>query len=230
MVVARPHRESGVQLQPFILQTFDRLVQLFDKVSGIHEVSQGAAPSANSSGIAIERLQEAAQTKLRQKSRNLERFLTQAGQLMVSRILQFYKAPRIVRLTGDDGDVKFFKFAVEETTDESGEVQRIANITPYSEQVDEFNQPTGLAPEERIQAQIKGQFDVRITTGSALPFARAQKASQSEKLLQMGIIDAEDHLKNIEWPGAEKIIEKLKQREEQQAAAAAAAAPPQEGV
>jgi hypothetical protein len=55
-----PHREPGMDVQPSVFQAFDRMQGVFDKISGVHDVSQGIIPSGTS-GVAIEQLQEAAQ-------------------------------------------------------------------------------------------------------------------------------------------------------------------------
>jgi hypothetical protein len=210
-------RESGVQLQPFILQTLDRLVELFDKISGINDVSQGAQPRSNSSGIAIELLQEAAQTKLRLKSRNIEAWLTEVGQQFVSRILQYYTIPRVIRLTGDDNAGRFFKVAIDEQIDESGEASRVLQIQEFDR--DEFG---NISQQEPRELQLKGNLDVKIQTGTALPFAKAQREAQATKLLEMGIYDEEDYLEDIQHPRKDKVLEKLSQRKQMQAEAAAA--------
>jgi hypothetical protein len=204
-------RESGVQLQPFILQTLDRLVELFEKISGINDVSQGAQPR-NASGIAIELLQEAAQTKLRLKSRNIEAWLTEVGQQFVSRILQYYTIPRVIRLTGDDNAGRFFKVAIDEQIDESGEATRVLQLQEF-ERTEEGELITG----EPRELQLKGNLDVKIRTGTALPFAKAQREAQANRLLEMGIYDEEDYLEDIQHPRKDKVLEKFNQRKQQQA-------------
>lgn len=212
-------RESGVQLQPFILQTLDRLVEMFDKISGINEVSQGAQPRSNSSGVAIELLQEAAQTKLRLKSRNIEGWLTEVGQQHVSRILQFYKTPRVIRLTGDDNSGRFFQVAIDEKVDEENEVRQTLQVQEFNEGEDGNSVPGDIR-----EIEIKGNLDVIITTGTSLPFAKAQREAQATKLLEMGIYDEEDYLEDIQHPRKDKILEKLRGRQEQAAMAAQAEA------
>jgi hypothetical protein len=219
-----PMREPGVDVQPSVFQAFDRMRDVFEKISGINEVTQGAMPR-NASGIAIESLQEAAQTRIRLKSRNVEAWLTQVGQQFASRIMQFYSVPRIIRITENENAEQYFKIAIDETLDEAGEVQRVATVQNFEEVV----QPDGtsqLVPQETKQFEIKGNLDVRITTGTTLPFARAQKKAQAKELFQLGIYDAEDLLKDLEHPRSQEVLEKYNQR--QQAAAEAEAAQAQQ--
>lgn len=211
-------RESGVQLQPFILQTMDRLVELFEKISGVNEVSQGAQPRSNQSGVAIDLLQEAAQTKLRLKSRNIEAWLTEVGQQHVARILQYYTIPRVIRLTGDDQAGRFFKVAIDESMDEAGEKQRTLTVQEFNQ--DELTgEVTAQDPREIV---LKGNLDVRVTTGTSLPFAKAQREARASKLLEMGIYDEEDYLEDIQHPRKDKILQKVAQRKQAQADALAA--------
>ena len=210
-------REEGVQLQPFILQVLDTFMErVMGKLGSTTDSSRGIAPSTNSSGYAIEQLQEASQTKIRGKSRNVEMFLKDLGDLMVDRIMQFYTIPRIVRLTNDQGAPKYFKFAVKESEDELGNAHQSAIVQDYA-----MDPNSGAYLEQPpVEMPIKSKLDVRIVTGSTLPFAKAQKSSVAEKLFDKGIIDAEDYLTAIEYPNKEKILEKLKQRQAEQAQAA----------
>jgi hypothetical protein len=218
---SEPHREPGIEVQGSVFAAFDRMQQVFDKVSGVNEVSQGAVPSGMS-GIAIEELQEAAQTKIRLKSRNVEAWLTQVGQQFASRILQFYTVPRIIRVTEDENAEKYFKFAVDEVTDEQGEIQRVATVQRFEEVEDEFGNII-TAPGTPIQYELKGNLDIRITTGTTLPFRKAQKKAQAKELFQLGIYDAEDLLEDLEHPKKSLILEKYNNRQQQAAEAEAAA-------
>ena len=217
-----PQREPGMEVQASVFQAFDRLRDVFDKISGINEVTQGAQPR-NASGVAIDSLMEAAQTKLRLKGRHIEAWLTKVGQQFASRILQFYSIPRIVRLTDNEGAEQFFKVAIDETLDEMGETQRVATVQSF-EQVTEADGVERMVPTETRQFEIKGNLDIRITTGTSLPFARAKKEAQAKELYSLGIYDAEDLLTDMEHPRKEQILEKFNQRQLAQAQAEAQAA------
>jgi hypothetical protein len=65
-----------------------------------------------------------------------------------------------------------------------------------------------------MQFEIKGNLDIRITTGTTLPFARAQKKQQAKELFQLGIYDEEDLLTDLEHPRKESILEKVKERKD----------------
>jgi flavin-binding protein dodecin len=216
-----PTRERGAEVQSSIFAALDRFKQDFEKISGVNEVTQGAEPR-NASGVAIDSLREAAQTKIRLKARNVETWLTHVGQQQASRILQFYSIPRIIRITENENAVKYFKVAIDETVDEAGETQRTATVQETQE-VD--GQMVESAP---IQYEIKSNLDVRITTGTSLPFAKSQRANKARELFQLGIYDEDDLLTDMEHPRKEKILEKLTQRKQQQAEQEAALAAQQQ--
>jgi len=208
-------REAGTQLQPYVLQLIDRMKSWFDDISGVNEVSRGAVPTGVQAGIAIQSLQDAAQTRIRQKSRNLDVALQKMGQHYLSRVLQFYTAPRVVRLTNNESAVKFFKLAVDIEKDEKGDLKRRDLIVvPFSE-----NEQGRLVEGEQMRFDLIRNFDVRVQTGSALPFARAEKESKLLQFFDRGLIDREEVLKNSELPNWEAILKRITEREQAQQAA-----------
>lgn len=223
-------REQGVPPPPFIQNMMQYFMSdVFAKLSGQNEISQGALDKSQLSGEAISQLTEASQTRLRAKARNLDQYLNQVGQLMVSRILQYYNLPRVVRITGKDGVAdQYFKFMVEDQPkmDEMGQpTEEMQKVATYSEYVPgamgggEFATPR--------QVPLKSSLDVRITTGTALPFMKAKRDQLAERLFDKQVIDAEDLLKIIEYPNKEEIIQKYNARQQAMAQQAAQqAAPP----
>jgi hypothetical protein len=77
--------------------------QDIDTVSGIHDVTQGRRPTGVTAGIAIESLQEAAQTRLRLAAKFVEFSHKLAAEMMVSMILQYYTEPRTIRKRSSNG-------------------------------------------------------------------------------------------------------------------------------
>jgi hypothetical protein len=224
---APPVRQQGMEVQPSMFAALDRMIQYFDKISGIHDVSRGAAP-LNSSGVAIDNLQEAAQTKLRLKARNIEAWLTKAGHQMQSRFLQFYTIPRIIRVTENENVPTYFKIAIDETIDESGEAQMAATVQDIEPSQNEFGEQV-FTPTQTRQFEIKSTFDTRVSVGSSLPFRKAQREQRANQLFQLGIYDAEDLLEDLEHPRKEQILEKLQQRQQAAAEAELAAQQQQAG-
>lgn len=210
-------REEGVQLQPYVLQLIDRLKLWFDDISGNNDVSRGVNPEGGvTAASAIENLQNAAQTRVRQKSRNLDAALQNMGQLYLSRILQFRTAPQVYRITNNQNVTKYFRFHVAPQTDEAGnpiladngDPQRIAHITPFIQ-----NPETGQYSEgEPNQIPIKGALDVKVATGSSLPFAKNERISMANMAVKIGAIDEPAWLEAVDYPNWEVVWERVKQR------------------
>jgi hypothetical protein len=205
-------REEGVQLQPYVLQLIDRMKEWFDQVNGSNDITRGINPGGVTAASAIADLQNAAQTRIRQKSRNLDAYLQNLGQQYVSRVFQFYTAPQVFRLTNNQGVNKYFKFHVQ--TDETG--TRKAMVENYNEQ--------GLSQGIK-EHQARGNFDVRVTTGSSLPFNKAEKEQRLYGLFDRQIIDGEEVLKGLDYPNYEAIQMRMQQKAMEAAQAQAANGP-----
>jgi hypothetical protein len=207
-------REEGVQLQPYVLQLIDRMKLWFDDISGSSDSSRGVKPEGVTAASAITALQDASQTRLRQKSKNIDACMQNFGQMYQSRVFQFYTAPRVFRITNDQNVTKYFKFHVDqETHPETGEVRKFARVQQYAQGEDGKHYE---APEQ--QYDIKRRFDVVVTTGSSLPFEKDRVEQQSMNLFDRGIIDAEEVLKNLRYPNKESVLQRMAEKAQQQAA------------
>lgn len=228
--ISQIQREEGVQLQPYVLQLIDRMQDWFQEIGGRTDVTQGVSPGGVTAASAISSLQEAAQTRLRQKSRNLDAFLQHMGQLYKNRVFQFYSAPRIVRLTNDDNSQRYFKLHIENIDDGMGGKTRKATVRGYT-MGEDGSYTEDLEAKEYL---LKGDFDVKVATGSSLPFAKTEKANLAFKMMEAGAIDELELLKAVDWPNAEGVYQEVQERQKQkamdkmqlEAQAAQAAAPP----
>ena len=201
-------REPGVQLSGTALSFIDRMESWFNNVAGTQDVSRGQTPGSVTAASAIEQLQDAARTRIRQKQRNLDAYLRKVGQQYVDIILEKYSAPRIVRVTNNNDDAQYFKVSISQA---DGEEKVNAIIHQYREKDD----GTIVPDNELKQMYIAGRFDVRVNTGSSLPFARSDKEEKVLALFDRQILDAEEVLNAMEYPNREEILVRLKEREEQ---------------
>lgn len=210
-------REGGVELPGYVMQMVNWYRQALDGLSGESDLSRGTEPTNDLSGEAIGTLQEAQQTRLRLKARLLDALLQQAGKLYMNRVLEFYSLPRIIRVTGDDGAVSFFHFHVEKEP----------NVDPKTGQPDgtfkkfavtQDHDDNGM-PGAPKRIEIMGDFDVRVSTGSALPFAKEEKQNLSMQLFKMQVIDDEELLKNVDYPNWEAVLNRMNQKKAQAAQA-----------
>jgi len=203
-------REEGVQLQPYVLQMIDRMKLWFDDISGSTDVSRGAQPEGVTAASAIEALQQAQQTRLRQKSKNIDAFMQDFGQLYLSLVFENYSVPKVFRITNDDNTIKYFKFHIDQDpVDPNIKRARIKDV-----HVNEQGQQ--VEGEEKVY-DIRRKFDVKISLGSALPFEKNRIEEQSIKLFQLGIIDAEEVMKNLKYPNYQAVLQRIAMQAQQQA-------------
>lgn len=207
---------QGVGMNPAIMQVIDRLESWFNKIAGISDLQSGEAPGGVTAASAIEQLIQIQRTRVRQKQRNMDEFLTKLGRLYMNRVFEFYSVPQIFRITNKDGSVTYRKFRIDQQADEQNKMVRVA-VFQDTEEDEEKNQT--VKPEKRLI--LKGDFDIKIKSGSSLPFEIADIERKSLALFDRGIIDEEEVLDRLDVPNKEKILQRLAER--QQAAAQAAA-------
>lgn len=235
-------REEGVQLQPYVLQLIDRMKNWFDDVGGNNDVSRGASTEGVTAASAINSLQEAAKTRTRQKSRNLDSCLQDGGQMYAARVFQFYDAPTVFRITNAQGANKYFKFHVDHAhpvldqtgapvMDEQGnpKTQKMAIVQNYNEADPAAGIPGGYSMPKKIPVTDATRFDVKVSTGSSLPGAKADRANMAFKAFEAGAIDEPALLEDIEYPNWQAVWARVEKRRADQAAQEAAMAPPPKG-
>lgn len=206
-------REPGTPIASGAFEVLQTAQSLFDKVQGLQDVSRGADVSNVNSALMLEGYVEASQTRPRMKNRALEAFLQDVGELVLYRILQFYTAPRIFRITNKEGFPEQIEFYI--TENEQG--QHVAKVNKQTQM------PSGDMMSSSNQFEVKGIPDVRIISGSQLPYSKAQKSQTALTYFNAGAIDAEELLKAVDWPSYKEVLKRV---EEKAAAQAQAEAPP----
>lgn len=207
-------REPGTPIASGAFEVLQTAQSLFDKVQGLQDVSRGADVSNVNSALMLEGYVEASQTRPRMKNRALEAFLQDVGELVLYRILQFYTAPRIFRITNKEGFPEQIEFYI--TENEGG--QNVAKVNRQTQM------PSGDMVQSAKQFEVKGIPDVRIISGSQLPYSKAQKSQTALTYFNAGAIDAEELLKAVDWPSYKEVLKRV---EEKAAAQAQAEAPAQ---
>jgi hypothetical protein len=123
----------------------------------------------------------------------------------------------VYRLTNNQNVTKYFKFHVE-TGDDGNKVAK------YRELITQEDGTTAYS-DEKVFA-IQGEFDVKVGTGSSLPFAAAEKEQRAYALYDRGIIDDEEVLKTVDWPNKEAVLDRVRARKEQEMMAQQSAGQP----
>lgn len=160
-------------------------------IIGIYDAGIGAR-SNETSGRAIMARQKESDTSTFHFIDNLSRAIRHAGRIIIDLIPHVYSAGRVLRIFGEDG-------------------------TPQSIQVGENPQEGMNEQGERIQAIYAlglGRYDLTVTVGPSFNTRREEAATQMIELIRaypdaapiMGDLLA----KNLDWPGADEIAERLK--------------------
>ncbi len=209
-------KEPGTSIPPHVPDHMERLIFMLEQVLGIHDVVQGRRPVGVRAASAIIALQEAANIRVRQKSKHLGDALRELTEQSISLVLENYDEPRQMRMAGQTipTTMDVHEVLMSDIVERAGDAEEI--------QYDEFNN----IPEEemeRLQQEIAfPEFDVEIKVGPSLPYSQALLYEQSKEFYQLGIIDRQAVLEATNFPDRERIMERLMQQEQ-------AAAQAQEG-
>ena len=144
------------------------LMDAVEFMSGMSEVTSGRTPESVTAASAIEQLITAAQTILRLQGRAIEKFLARLGQLLTSRIIQFYTGERIFNYFGMDGET----------------LQAVWKRA-------EFIKSLSYAGEEDMDKKLQQafrDFTVNVTPLSSLESARQRDLQLKLLLKQVGVI------------------------------------------
>lgn len=153
--------------------------------TGIYDASLGAQ-ARETSGVAIARRANQSQTSNFHFVDNLTRSIRHCGRIIVQALPKYYDAQRVARIIGEEGD------------------DRIVQLN--SRFIDQGK--------EVIYDLSAGKYDVTIDVGPSFQTKRQEAAASMLDLSKanpqiMGI--AGDLLvKNLDWPGAQEIAERLK--------------------
>lgn len=193
----RPVTIGGQPAAPPARQAFEPAVQAITQASmqaadeikattGIYDASLGAQ-SQDSSGIAIQRRNTQAQTSNYHFIDNLTRSLRHTGIILIELIPKIYDTARSMRIVGDDGTHKVVKIN-QKSKNERGE--------------------------EVLYQMDAGRYDVTVDVGPSYASKRQEAATSMQSLAQsypqlMGIA-GDLFVKNMDWPGAQEIADRIK--------------------
>lgn len=209
-------REEAPNIPAKVFEWYGTMMQLLDQQSGIHDQTRGRKPTGITAAEAIQTMQEAAQTRIRLKERNLESSLEQLGFLVVSRIMQYYREPRIVRMTGNKnlGWPEFFEFFIEPVPGQNETTMYSYNQQSYVfDEIRKRFQPLGWSTSK----PSRGLFDINVSAGTSLPWMKSQRGQLAIRLHDSQLIDQESVLETLDWPKKDEIMKRMKEDQKQQA-------------
>jgi hypothetical protein len=156
--------------------------------TGLYDAARGAQ-SNETSGIAIQRRSMQAQTSNFHYVDNLTRSLKHVGKICIDLFPKIYDTARTGRIIGEDGEQKVVK----------------------------LNQPTddmGADGEPLIYAMDVGKYDVTVDVGPSYASKRQEAVASMLELAKANPaitqIAGDLLVKNMDWPGASEIAERLR--------------------
>lgn len=186
-------------------------------IMGIYDASLGAR-SNETSGRAIMARKSESDTSTFNYIDNLSRAIKHAGRVIVDLIPHVYDAPRVIRIIHDDGTNESVKInqphIAEAPGQEQGQAgQQMPQQAPIGESAQneqqEFN--AGLV---KMYDLTVGKYDVTCEVGPSFNTKREEAANQMLQFIQAFPQSAPmigDLLaKNLDWPGADDIADRLK--------------------
>lgn len=189
-----PQRQAFAGVPAGALQEAMNASDDIKAVTGIYDASLGAR-SNETSGRAILARQREGDVSTFHYSDNLARALRHAGRILVDLIPKVYSAPRVIRIMGVDGKPE--NVAVNQPT-------TVKQKDPRTGQ---------MADIERIYDLGAGKYDITVESGPSFTTQREEAASQMMELLrvypQAAPVIGDLLAKNLDWPGAEEIAERL---------------------
>jgi hypothetical protein len=166
-------------------------------IIGMYDASLGAR-SNETSGKAIMARQREGDIATFHFIDNLSRAIRHLGRLIIDLIPSVYDAPRIVRVLGEDGK--------ERTVPVNQEAPQMDN--KGNPEVDEFGQAVMAVHDLTL-----GKYDLTVEAGPSFTTRREEAAAQMTEMIRAlpasAAILGGPLAKNMDWPGAQEIAEKL---------------------
>jgi len=190
-----PSRQPFVGVPAGMIQEALNASDDIKSVLGMYDASIGAR-SNETSGKAIVARQMESDTATFHFIDNLSRAIRHSGRILIDLIPKVYSVPRVVRIVGKDGDTDM-KPVNQPTTEQqkdpqTGEMQEI----------------------EKIYDLGAGRYDLTVSAGPSFASMRQEAASQMIDLIRAypdaAPVIGDLLVKNLDWPGADEIAERLK--------------------
>lgn len=170
-------------------------------ITGIYDASLGAR-SNETSGKAIMARQREGDVSTFNYIDNLSRSITHAGRIIIDLIPHVYSGERMIRVLGQDGEAKTVHVGQQPTGPEE---------QPGMEAEGANHEAAEAA---RVYDLTAGKYDLVVKAGPSFTTQRQEAAEQMMQLIQSfpqaAPVIGDLVAKNLDWPGAEEISERLK--------------------
>lgn len=183
---AKPERQAPPAVQSGLLQQAAISASDIQQATGVFEAAQ--QPTAeNRSGRAVIALQQEAEAGQSLFMDNLAQAIEHTGRVILDLIPKYYDTQRMIRLRGEDSGTRFV----------------------------EINKPILTPDGLKIQNDLtRGKYDVRVGVGPSFRTRRIEAAQSMVELARVfpQVLQVAGDLvaKNLDWPGADEMAERLK--------------------
>lgn len=200
-----PHRdvsEAPIQAAVALMQVSEEAVKA---TTGIFDPSLGNVNPQQRSGKAIQSLQAQSDLTTSLYPSNVSRALIYAGELMVEVIPKITRPGQLVHIIGDDD-----------------EVSQVLLGTPFHMQGNQPMPSQGVTPEmaklskgvHQFYDLTNGRYAVAVTVGKSTATKQQEGAQALGDLIphlppEMAMVATPDYVRNLSFPGAQKIAERL---------------------
>lgn len=179
-------------------EQISRMLRYGMDISGVHEATLGAVPTGVRTGIGIAELKQADSTSQDDLVDNLEDFLSEVAQKILTKIANHYSSYQVIKdLGAREGDEKYFavigkKFAKNKAR--SG---------------DKLGKPgqVKIGPDWFDVAEISDDNNIRVTVGSWLGYTKESLQQKVLTFYQIGLIDQATALRLLEFGDVDSIIQ-----------------------
>lgn len=183
-------------------------------IVGMYDASLGAR-SNETSGRAIMARQREGDVSTFHFVDNMARAIRHTGRVLIDLIPRVYDAERIVRVIGEDGsqEAKQVNAPYQVRDPKSGQpMQQPVMGQDGQPMQDEAGNPL-MKPIMALHDLTAGKYDLTVTTGPSYTTQREEAAAQMTEMIrafpQAAPIVGPELAKNLDWPGADKIAEKM---------------------
>ena len=156
-----------------------------DDVGGSHDISRGTYTPGNKTAQEIVALTESDKTRVRKATRWLGWANERVARQWLSNAAQWKDWEWFLRIAGDDGEE-----------------------IPVTLNGSELRRMDGEEGEEKLSSEAI-KFDITIADSSTLPTYFQERKQTALELFQMGVIDTEALLENLEFPGWRAILARM---------------------
>jgi len=167
-------------------------------IMGLYDASLGA-PSNETSGKAILMRQREGDVSTFHYVDNLNRAMRHAGRILLDLIPKVYSTPRVVRVLGPDGQAR----AVPVNHPGAGQGRGLGQADPTGQ----------LRQVEKIYDLTVGKYDLTVRSGPSFTSRREEAANQMLELIRAypaaAPVIGDLLAKNLDWPGADEVAQRL---------------------